>query len=254
MGELEEAFDIFLAHGGEDERAYEGEADLAAVGVAGEHDVDEGEAGVVDDAIGVVGLVAHEDDGGLGVGGDGEVEVRAVGAGVVGAAEPEDVAAALEGVVAVDEDGGAVGFEGRDDMAGADDNVVVAENAEALGLEGGEDFGAEAGGLVGDGEGAGAAADVVAGDENEVGVEGVDLGDDALEEEGLGVLLEVDVGNLDDAEVEEGVGEIADGEGAAGDLDFVTRVGGGVGGDAQARGRGSRHERAAGDGACWVPG
>jgi len=191
--EVEGALDVFLAHRRKDEGADDGEADLAAVGVAGEHEVDEGEAGVLYDLVDVVGLVAHGENGGLGVGGYGQVEVGAVGAGVVGAAEPEEVAAALKGVVAIDEDGGAVGFEGRDDVAGADDDVVIAEDAEALGLEGGEDFGADAGGFVRDGYLEGAAADVVAGDEDEVGVEAVDLSDDALEEVGFGELFEVDV-------------------------------------------------------------
>lgn len=44
--ELEEPLHVLLAHGGEDEWAEDGQADLAAVGVAGEHEVDEGEAGV----------------------------------------------------------------------------------------------------------------------------------------------------------------------------------------------------------------
>ena len=206
MVEVEASLDVLLAHGGEDEGADDGQADLAAVGVAGEHEVDEREAGVLDDLIDVVGLVAHEKHGSLGIGGNGEAEVGGAGTGVVGAAEPEEVAAALEGVVAVDEDGGSVGFQGWYYVTGSDDDVVVAEDAEALGLEGREDLGADAGGLVGDGDLAGAAADVVAGDEDEVGVEGVDLGDDALEEEGFGELLEVDVGDLDDAEVEEAVG------------------------------------------------
>ncbi len=46
--EAEVAFDVLLAHGREDERAEEGEADLAAVGVAGEHEVDERAARVVE--------------------------------------------------------------------------------------------------------------------------------------------------------------------------------------------------------------
>ncbi len=145
--EAEHAFDVLLSHGGEDEGAEDGEADLAAVGVAGEHEVDEREAGVEDDLFDVVGLVAHEDHGGAGVGGDGEVEVGGAGAGVVGAAEPEDVAAAFEGEVAVDEDGCAVGLEGGNDVVGTDVDVVVAEDAEALGsFEPGEDLCSDAGG------------------------------------------------------------------------------------------------------------
>ena len=59
------------------------------MGVAGEHEVDERAAGVGEDVVGVVGLVGHEEDGAVGVGGDGEVEVGVAGAGVVDAAEPE---------------------------------------------------------------------------------------------------------------------------------------------------------------------
>ena len=43
------------------------------MGVAGEHEVDEREAGVLDYGVYEVGLVAEEDDGGVGVGRDGEV-------------------------------------------------------------------------------------------------------------------------------------------------------------------------------------
>ena len=141
MVEVEHAFDVLLAHRGEDEGAEEGEADLASVGVAGEHEVDERKAGVKHDVLGVVGLVAHEDNGGAGVGWDGKVEVGGTGAGVVGTGEPEDVAAALEREVAIDEDGGSVRFEGPDDVVGAYVDVVIAEDAEALGgVEGGEDL------------------------------------------------------------------------------------------------------------------
>lgn len=142
MFELEHAFDVLLTHGRQDEWAEDGEAYLAAVGVAREHEVDEWEAGVEDDILDVVRLVAHEDDRGAGVRRDGEVEVGGAGTGVVGAAQPDNIAAALEGEIAVDEDGGSVGFEGRNDVVGADVDVVVAENAEALGgFEGREDFG-----------------------------------------------------------------------------------------------------------------
>src|SRR5579875_3906793 len=91
--ELEAAFDVLFAHGRKDERADGGEADLAAVGVAGEHGVDVAEARVADDVVDVVGLVAHEDDGRGGEGRDGEIEVGGAGAGVVGAAEPDVVGA-----------------------------------------------------------------------------------------------------------------------------------------------------------------
>lgn len=132
MVEVKDAFDVLLAHGGEDQGADVGEADLAAVGVTGEHEVDEREAGVQDDLVDIIRLMAHEEDRRAGPGRDGVVEVGLAGAGVVGATEPEDVASALDWSVAVDEDGGSVGLEGANDMLGADTDVVVAEDAEAL--------------------------------------------------------------------------------------------------------------------------
>jgi len=246
VSEVEEAFDVLLAHGGKDQRADEGKADLAAVGVTGEHEVDERKARVVNDLVHVVGLVAHEENGGAGVGGDGEVEIGRAGGGVVGAAEPEDVAATLEGGVAVDEDGGSMRLEWCDDVFGANGDIVVAEDAEALrGFEGGEDLGTEAGGPPGDRGGARSIADEVSGDQDEVGGEGVDLGDHAFKEEGLGVLLEVNVAHLDDAEALEGVGEIVDGEGAVGDLELVAGVGSGVSGQSEAGSGGGIAEKAA---------
>jgi len=249
VAEVEEAFNIFLAHGRKDEGADVGQADLAAVGVAGEHDIDEREARVKDDVVDVIGLVAHEENRGAGVFWDGEVEVGIAGSSVVGATQPEDVAATLEGRVAVDEDGCAVGFERLNDVFCADVDVVVAEDAEALrSFEGGENLGSDAGGLPGYGQVAGATADVVAGDKDEIRVEVVDLFDHALEEEGFGVLLQVDVAHLDDAEVLEGVGEVADGEGDLGDFEFVAGVGAGVGGDAKPGGSGGGEETPAGNG------
>jgi hypothetical protein len=233
--ELEETLDILLAHGWEDQRANVGEADLAAVGVAGEHEVDEREARVQNDLVDIIGLVAHEEDRRIGSGGDGEVEIGPAGSGVVGAAEPDDVLAAFEGGIAVDEDGRSVGFQGTHYMLGTDVDVVVAEDAEALrGLEGGEDLCANTSGPPGNGERGGTAADEVSCDENKVGIEVVDLGDHTFKERGLGVLLEMDVAHLDDAEALERVGEVADGEVEAGDFELVARVGSSVGGQTEA--------------------
>ena len=82
----------FLPMGGRMSGPRTGRRHLAAVGVAGEHRVDPGEARMADDVVDEVRLVAHEDDGRAGRVGDGEVEVGVAGAGVVGAAEPEVVA------------------------------------------------------------------------------------------------------------------------------------------------------------------
>ncbi len=194
MAEVEEAFYIFFAHRWEDERADDGKANLAAVGVAGEHEVDEREAGMLHDGVDEVRLVAEEDDGRVGVGRNGEIQVTGGRSGIAGAGEPDVGVAVLNGDVVVDQDRGSMGFEGLDDLPGADGDVVVAEDRVALrGGEAGEDFGAESGGFAGEGLVAGAAADEVAGDDDEVRLEGVDALDGFLEEVGLGVFLQVDV-------------------------------------------------------------
>ena len=89
--------------------------------------------------------------------------------------------------------------------------------------------------------------DEVAGEEDEVGGEGVDFVDDALEEEGLGVLVEVDVAELDDAIAVEGGGEIGDGDGAVDDVDFVTGDLAGVEGEAGGGGAGAYEEVSPGE-------
>ena len=245
MIEVEHAFNVLLPHGWENERAEVREANLAAVGVAGEHQVDEREAGMEDNVLNVVRLMAHEDDRGAGVGGNGEVEVGGARAGVVGAAEPEEIATSLECEIAVYEDGCSMGLEGRNDVAGAYVDVVVAEDAEALrSLEGGKDFGGDSGGSPGDSEGEGAAADEIAGDEDEVGGEAVDLGDHVLEEIRFSELFEVEIAHLDDAEVFEAVGDIADGDGESRDLELVARVGSRVDADTQACSGKGRPEKA----------
>lgn len=76
-------------------------------------------------------------------------------------------------------------------------------------------------------------------------MEGIDLGDHALKEVGLGVLLEVNIAHLDDAEALKGVREIADGDGAVGDLEFVACERGGIGGEADASSGGGGDKTAA---------
>ena len=140
-----EALGILLTERRKDERTQKGEPDLAAVRVAGEHEVDEPAPRVGDDIVGVVGLVRHEDDGRVRFGGDGEIEVRMALAGVVDAAEPEALAAALEGDELVNQDGRAGGMEGFDDGGSVVGDVVIAEAGVAKrGGQVGEDLGAAA--------------------------------------------------------------------------------------------------------------
>lgn len=142
-----------------------------------------------------------------------------------------------------------MGFEGGDDVLGAYGDVVVAEAGEALGsFEVLEDLGGDAGRAPGDAFGGGAAGDEVAGEEDEVRIEAVHDSDGMLEEPGLGELLEVDVGDLDDVEVDEGVGQVADGDGAVSDFELVAAVGSGVADEAKPGGRGADEKAAPGDG------
>ena len=158
------------------------------------------------------------------------------------------LAVALDAGVLVDEDGQAVIFHVSADDAGADDDIVVAEDAEALGAgEVAEELSAAGGGGEGVTLRQRAAADEVAGDEDEVGVEGVDAGDDVREEEVLGVLLEVDVGELDDAEAVEGGRQVGDEEGAMGDVEIVAGYFVGVERESRSRGERARDEGAAGE-------
>ena len=245
--EAEVSFCVLSAHGGEDEWAEEGHADLSAVGVSSEHEIDEMATGVLDDFVDVVGFVGHEDDGAGGLGGDGQIEVGVAGTGVVDATEPEAVGAAFDGSVLVDEDGDAEAVECSDDDGRAGGDVVVAECGEALGAgEGAEDFGAAMSGVIGDGEGDGAVGDEVSGEEDEVGVEGVDAVDDLLEEVGLGVLVEVYVADLGYAEAVEGGGQVGDGDGAGHDVDLVAGDLAGVEGKCRGSGAGADEEVATG--------
>jgi hypothetical protein len=113
-----------------------------------------------------------------------------------------------------------------------------------------EDLGGAVGGVVGGDEGEGAHGDKVSGEEDEVGVKGVDAVDDVLEEVGFGELVEVDVAELDDAEAVEGSGEIADGEGAVGGVDLVAGDFAGVEGEAGGGGSRGQEEVTAGEDAA----
>ena len=111
------------------------------MGVAGEHEIDERSTWMLEDIVGIVGLVGHEDDGRVWLGGDSEIEVGAARVGIVYAAEPDTLTTLLDSDVLVDEDGCAVAGEGLDDERSPDRDVVVAEDAVAeRGGEGAKDF------------------------------------------------------------------------------------------------------------------
>jgi hypothetical protein len=246
--ETVEAFGVLLAHGRQDKRTQEGEPDLATVGVAGKHEVDERTAWVEDDVVGEVGFMRHEEDGAVGFDGDGQIEVGAAGTGVVDTAEPEAGAVALDGEVLVDQNGSAMRGEGLDDGGGTEGDVVVTEDGVAEGGgEGGEDLGTAVKSMAAGDEGEGSVSDEVAGEEDEVGSEGVDLADDVFEEEWLGVLVEVDVADLNDAVSVEGSGQIGDGDGAIDHFEFVACDLAGVKSKSGGGGSGAYEEVASGE-------
>jgi len=144
------------------------------------------------------------------------------GAWVFDAADPEPGAVALDWEVLVDQNRCAMGGEGLDDRGGIVGDVVVAEDgvAERSG-KGGEDLGAAVQSVATSDEGEGAVGDEVAGDEDEIGGKGIDLANDVLKEKGLGVLVEVDVAELDDTVAAKGCGKVCDGDRAIDDVDFV---------------------------------
>jgi len=165
------AFGVLHAHRREDEWSQEWEPDLTAVGVAGEHEIDEGAAWMNADMVGEVGCVRHKENGTVGAGRDGQFEVGVAGAGVVDATEPKAVAISFDWNVLIDQDGGAVGGKGIDDGGGVEGDVMVAEDAVAKGSgEGCEDLGASVQSVISRDEGEGAVCDEVAGKEYKVGV------------------------------------------------------------------------------------
>ena len=72
-------------------------------------------------------------------------------------------------------------------------------------------------------EGEGTVSDEVAGEEDQIRREDVDLMDDALEKKGLRVLVEVNVTELNDAIAAQRGWEIGDGDGAVHDVNLMAR-------------------------------
>jgi len=201
------AFRVLQAHWWQNKRPQKRYPNLATVGVAGEHEVDERAAGVGNDVVGVVGFVCHEQDRAVGLGWDGEIEVGMTGAGVFDAAEPQTSSRAFDGNVLIDENWGAMGGQGMGDHGAVEGDVVVAEDGIAKRYgEGSEDLGTAVNGVAAGDKAEGAVGDEVAGQENEVGGQGVDVVDDALEEEGLCVFIEMNVADLNDAIAVKGSG------------------------------------------------
>lgn len=102
-------------------------------------------------------------------------------------------------------------------------------------------------GMLAGNEGESAAGDEVAGEENEIGGEGVDLVDDTLEKERLSVLVKMDVADLNDAITMKRVWQILDGDGALDDVDLVSCYFAGVESKSGGGGSGSYQKVSAGE-------
>ena len=119
-----------------------------------------------------------------------------------------------------------MGFQRLNYAIWANGDIVVAEYSEALRrLKRRKDFGTETCGVSGYGILARATAHEIAVEQNEVRCECVDLGDHLLQEPGLGVLLKMYVGDLNDPKADKCIGQIADGEGAADNLELMSAMG-----------------------------
>lgn len=219
---MKEAFGIVLAHGRQDEWSEEGKAYLAAVSMASEHEIDKLSAGMLDDCVGVVGLMRHQQDGRIGQRRHGEFEARVGGAGVIDSAEPEAGAVALDCHVLVDQDGNAICSERADDERSTDGDVVVAKaGVTQRTREGVEDLGATMRGVTAGEESERSMGDEVSGKQNHVRAEGVDMVDDSFEKGGFGELVKVDIADLNDAEPMKRAGKIGDSDAAGDEIDLM---------------------------------
>jgi len=136
------------------------------------------------------------------------------------------------------------------DLRRAEDGVVVSHDGEALRAgDCAEGLRTAVHGAHGKGAGQRGEADKVSGQEHQVRGKRVDPGENAADEGGLRVLVVVDVADLDDTEVVEGVGQIADGEGLCDHAELVAGDFSGIEGQtARCRQRGADQKLAAGDG------
>lgn len=221
--------DVLSAHGRKHQRADDGQAHLATVGVPGEHKVDKREARVAADFVGVVRLVREQNDGGHGLRWNGGSEVRDAGSGIVDAAQPDAIAAALDRGEAVDKGGDALVRELANHHGGVNGDVMVAKDGEALGAaKVAKDVGADRHRAAGYVFRARAAANKVSGKNDKIGSHVIGLAYDAAQKPGLGPLDQVHVADLRDPETAEGVGKIANENGAADHFQFVTAMSAGI--------------------------
>ena len=172
----------------------EGQAHLAAVGVAGEHEV---HAAMGQDVIGVIRLM-REQNHGLGrhrLARDGSVQIGDILERTACTGQPEPAAAALEGKIAVDKRGDPVELERIDHHGPANQRVMIAKRGEAMrALDTAENFRARIAEARTDVTRQWSVSHEVSGQDNNIGLERVDAADDLADEIGLGDAVGTSVG------------------------------------------------------------
>ncbi len=193
-------FRVLQSHRWKDDSTDKGKAYLASVGVTGEHEINQMTFGMSRDHISEVGLMRHQEDGAIRCVWYGQVEVGMTGARIVYTCQPEAGTTPYDGKVAVDQERCSVVGESLCDQRCVEGDVVIAQAAVAQGSGKGADYlRAAMNGVIAGDEGDRTVRDEVSGEQDQIGVELVDLVDDALEEQGFGKLVEVNVADLHNA-------------------------------------------------------
>ena len=137
-------------------------------------------------------------------------------------AEPEPLSCALNGHILIHQQRDVGGRQDRKDRGCAKKRVVIAHHGEALlALDFAHHFGAAVHRSQDEVAQHRGKADEVARKKYEIRVQRIDFGDDSAQKGWLRKAFEVNIGNLDDAEVVEGVGEIANRDGVGENAELV---------------------------------
>jgi hypothetical protein len=197
------------------------------VGVSAEHKVDCLTCGESAQGPGEIGRVAEQEDGLARdiahLGRNGEVGSGMAADWIVEACKPDTGVAAFERYIAVAQNGDAVISQCMGDRTGADKNVMVAENSiDATTLEPLQNIRTLPRRANGEASCAETVSrrvsDIVAGEEDDVGTELVDMANGVVKKEWLGEFVEVNVADLGDLQAIEMVRKPGDEDIAARDF------------------------------------
>jgi hypothetical protein len=214
------------------------------VGVTRQHKADRSAPGMLYDEVGVVRFMRHEDDRSAWLGRDCQIEAWVAGSGIGYAAYPQAISISIQRNVLVHQDRDRIGSKRLDDHGGAYAYVVISQYCEPLlAFETGEDLCAAMGRVAGGDEGERTEGNEISREQDQIGIQTVDLMYDALKEKGLRELVQVDITKLNDSMSMESLRKLPqldcppnDVEFMAGDLSSVEREprGDGTGSDEKA--------------------